>query len=314
MNSSIVVKSVGNFLVKHTRVFRKYAPEILTGVAVVGTVGGTVLACRATLHVSPVIDEAKDKIDAIHEALAKGETRDGEHYSEEDSKKDLLHTYFETGSRIAKMYAPAVGILTLSIASMVGSNFVSRRRNIALAAAYAAIDQGFKDYRNRVIERFGAEVDRQMKYGIKAEQTSESVVDAEGKTRKLKKNVDVVDNKKQYSDYARIFDEYNPEWKDNPERNLCFLNAQQKYANDRLKSRGFLTLNEVYESLGFKPTDAGVHVGWVYSPDNDRGDNYVDFGIFNVYSPAAREFVNGYEPAIVLDFNVDGYIYSLPKR
>lgn len=313
MNTQAIVKCAGDFLVKHTQVFRKHAPEILTGIAAVGTIGGTVLSCRATLHVSPVIDEAREKIAEIHKAKEEGATATGKEYSETDSKKDLTSVYVDTGIKVAKLYAPAVGILGLSIASMLGSNVISRKRNIALAAAYAAIDQGFKDYRARVIERFGSEVDKQLKYNIKTERISDTVTDDEGNQKKIKKTVDIVENGVKYSDYARIFDEFNPEWKDNPERNLCFLNAQQRYANDRLKARGFVTLNEVYEMLGFEPSDAGVHVGWVYRPDNDRGDNYIDFGIFNVSSPAARDFVNGYEPAIVLDFNVDGYLYSIKK-
>ena len=50
-------------------------------------------------------------------------------------------------------------------------------------------------------------------------------------------------------------------------------------------------------------------VGWVMSKDN--GDNYVDFGIYDMNNPAARRFVNGAERSILLDFNVDGVIYDL---
>ena len=38
------------------------------------------------------------------------------------------------------------------------------KRNIALAAAYTAVDKSFKEYRGRVIERFGKELDRELKY------------------------------------------------------------------------------------------------------------------------------------------------------
>ena len=81
--------------------------------------------------------------------------------------------------------------------------------------------------------------------------------------------------------------------------------------NNLLKSRGYLFLNEVYEALGFPITKAGQVVGWLYRPDNPNGDNYVDFGIFNLQSEKACDFVNGYERSLVLDFNVDGNIYDL---
>ena len=89
-----------------------------------------------------------------------------------------------------------------------------------------------------------------------------------------------------------------------------FLKSEQNYANDRLKARGYLFLNEVYERLGIPPTKAGQIVGWVYDPNNPNhnGDNYVDFGLYNIHKEKTRDFVNGYEEVILLDFNVDGPI------
>ena len=37
-------------------------------------------------------------------------------------------------------------------------------------------------------------------------------------------------------------------------------------------------------------------------------DGYVSFGIYNANRETARDFVNGYERSILLDFNVDGPI------
>lgn len=59
--------------------------------------------------------------------------------------------------------------------------------------------------------------------------------------------------------------------------------------------------------LGFEHSQAGSVVGWVISKD---GDNFVDFGIYDYSSEKARDFVNGYERSILLDFNVDGVIYD----
>ena len=67
----------------------------------------------------------------------------------------------------------------------------------------------------------------------------------------------------------------------------------------------------MYDLLGAKRTKAGAQVGWVYDEANTFGDNFVDFGIFDTTRSKARDFVNGYEKVIVLDFNVDGYILDL---
>ena len=114
-----------------------------------------------------------------------------------------------------------------------------------------------------------------------------------------------------YSPYAIIFDDGNTGWDKDPELTKFFLIQQQNYANDLLKSRGHLFLNEVYDMLGAKRTKAGAQVGWVYDEKNASGDNFVDFGIFDINNPKARDFVNGYERVIILDFNVDGVILDL---
>lgn len=87
-----------------------------------------------------------------------------------------------------------------------------------------------------------------------------------------------------------------------------FLRAQQNYANDLLVKRGYLFLNDVYKMLGFEPTRAGQVVGWRHEPEKSDCDGYVSFGIYNANRETARDFVNGYERSILLDFNVDGPI------
>lgn len=57
--------------------------------------------------------------------------------------------------------------------------------------------------------------------------------------------------------------------------------------------------------LGIARTNAGQVVGWIYCEKNPVGDNYVDFGIYNLQNEG---FVNGNERSILLDFNVDGII------
>ena len=102
-----------------------------------------------------------------------------EQYSSEDAKKDLAIVYVQTGVKFAKLYGPSVVLGALSITSILASNNILRKRNVALGAAYAAIDKGFKEYRSRVIERFGEEVDRELKYNLKAKKFDETVIDEE---------------------------------------------------------------------------------------------------------------------------------------
>ena len=287
---------------------KKHSPEILLVTGTVGVVASTVMACKATLKVEEIVDEAKEKIDTIHQVSA--DPAMAEKYSEDDGKKDLAIVYTQTAVKFIKLYGPSVTIGVASLACMIGSNRILNKRNAALAAAYAAVDKSFKEYRGRVIERFGKQMDRELRYNIKAQEIEETTVDANGKETVTKKTVDVMDPNS-YSQYAIVFDDSNEGWDPDPERSKYFLIQQQNWANERLKSRGHLFLNEVYDMLGAKRTKAGAQVGWVYDEKNCEGDNFVDFGIFDTNSPKARDFVNGIEKVIVLDFNVDGYILDM---
>ena len=299
---------------------KKHSPEILVVAGVVGTVASAVLACKATLKVDKVLGETKEKMDKVHESAEKGCTAMGEDYSPEDAKKDTVIVYTQTALKLAKLYAPAVAVGTLSITSILASNNILRKRNVALAAAYATIDKSFKDYRNRVVERFGKEIDRELRYNIKAEKVSETVMDEEtGKEKKVKKTAFVV-NPSDISGYARFVEKYtkdeegnsvlNPHWETNNEYNLMFLKAQESYANDLLRAKKRLFLNDVYEMLGMPRTKAGQVVGWVYDPEHPVGDNYVDFGLY-ADNLSYSDFANGFDTAILLDFNVDGNIWEL---
>lgn len=105
--------------------------------------------------------------------------------------------------------------------------------------------------------------------------------------------------------YARFFDESCAGWSNDSNVNLVYLRQQQNYANNLLKSRGHLFLNDVYNLLGIPKTKEGQVVGWVYDVDNPMGDNYVDF---DIYAERNQGFVNGYKKSVLLDFNVDGCI------
>ena len=287
---------------------KKHSPEILIVAGIAGVVTSAVMACKATMKVNEVLAETKENINKVHDVMADQGISEKE-YSKEDSARDLAIIYGKAGVKLVKLYGPAIALGGLSLTAIVCSNNILRKRNVALAAAYTAIDTSYKQYRSRVIEKFGENVDREMKYGIKAVQVEEKTVDENGKKKTVKKTVEVV-NPYDYSDYARFFDVGNPNWEKDSEYNLMFLKRQQAYANDKLKANGYLFLNEVYDMLGIPKSKAGQVVGWIYDPENGTGDNYVDFGIYNVNREAARDFVNGYERTILLDFNVDGNIWE----
>lgn len=282
---------------------KKHSPEILITAGVIGTVASAVMACKATTKLSDILEDSKEQINQVHNFLDDDKIPESQ-YSKEDGNKDLAIIYAQTGIKLVKLYAPAVALGALSITGIVASNSILRKRNIALAAAYTTVDKTFKRYRNNVIDRFGEKIDKELRYGIKAREIEEIVVDDDGNEKTVKKTVEAADPVSMYSDYAKIYDAGCNGWTKDAEFNLMFLRHTQAQANDILKRRGYLFLNEVYDMLGFQRTKAGQVMGWIYDEENPIGDNFVDFGIYNTDIEKARDFVNGIERVIILDFNV----------
>ena len=288
---------------------KKASPEIMVVAGVVGVVTSTVMACKATTKVNDILEDTRKQVDDVHNVLDSDVVSEDE-YTNDDAKKDLAIIYTQTGVKLIKLYAPSVIVGALSITGILASHKILKKRNVALTAAYATIDRSFKEYRGRVVERFGKELDRELRYNIKAQEIEEKTVDKDGNETVEKKTISVVDPN-MYSDYARIFDNGSMGWTKDPEYNLMFLKLQQNQANDRLRAQGYLFLNDVYDMLGIPRTKAGQIVGWIYDEDNPVGDNFVDFGIYDIYNEKACDFVNGRERSIVLDFNVDGNILDM---
>lgn len=103
--------------------------------------------------------------------------------------------------------------------------------------------------------------------------------------------------------YTFIFDENAAGWTKDKTINNFFLIRQQDYANEKLKMRGYLFLNDVLDMVGLPRTKAGQIVGWIYDKKKSDPDNFIDFGIFR-NDPPKKALSNG----IVLNFNVEGNI------
>jgi hypothetical protein len=281
----------------------KYSPEILLGLGAVGMVASTVLACKATLRIDEINSEANYKLAKIRNGR---ETMDEEQYTDEEYKKDLGITYIQTGVNYLKLYGPSVTLGIVSMGLIFSSYGILSKRHTAAMAAYKVLEDAFSKYRERVVDSLGDEKDRAFRFPSTEEKITVEETDSEGKVKKLKKTVTHLDPEG-LSEYARFFDKMSSEWHSDPEYNLMFLRTQQNYANDLLRCRlnGIVFLNEIYTMLGIPISEAGQVVGWVRG--NTDGDGYISFGI---YDDNARDFVNGYNDSILLDFNVDGLVWD----
>lgn len=308
MKKTELATKASQILIKSKLGLKKHSPEILmVGGIGVGVVAA-VLACKQTIKATGIIDDARKSladIETVQTMAENGETQ----YSEEDAANDRKTVAIQVTVGMIKTYAVPVSLGIVSIVCILGSNHILRKRNAALAAAFSALSTDFMNYRKRVIEKYGKETDFMLKNGLEKELVAHQVVDPEtGEVKETQEEVLKYDGAK-LSQYARVFDEVgSTQWTPSPDHNRAFLLMEQNYFNERIKTRGYIFLNEVYERLGMRPTKAGSIVGWVYKNADYEG---VDFGIFSAHTQKAQDFLDGNEPSIILDFNVQGDILSL---
>lgn len=279
------------------------SPEILLTLGIVGVVGAAVLACRATLKTEEVLSDANEKINKIKGTKELYEECPA--YSEKEYKKEMTVAYVQTSVDFIKLYGPSVTLGAASIACIIGAHGIMKKRSVALMAAYKVVEEGFAAYRNRVKEEFGDEKDYMFKNNLRYEEIEETVVDEDGKKKKVKRNQLVEkDPITGYKVYARVFEKATTrEWSPAEHYNEAYIKGQQTFFNQLLATRGHVFLNEVYDALGFKRSKEGALVGWVL---DGNGDNYIDFGL-----DKNNDYWNGMVGDFLLDFNVDGVIYDL---
>ena len=286
---------------------KKHSPEIFLVTGIVGGVVSAVMACKATTKVSKIIEEKNDAVEGVrkYEGDSQINSETGENeilYSKEDAKKDLVIIYTQTGVKLVKLYGPSILLGVASIASILASNNIMRKRGAALMAAYTTLDTGFREYRKRVADRYGEDVEREIRYGT----TRQTITDENGEEQTVE-----VSEQLPSGEYLTVFDENSSLWEESPDMNLYILRCKEAYANDMLRAKGHLFLNDIYEELGLPETRAGQVVGWIFNPDSS--DSFIDFGIHETFRPIGGNPENGHEKIILLNFNVEGDILHSGK-
>lgn len=308
MKKTELATKAGQILVKTKLGIKKHSPEILVTAGIGTGIVAAIVACKQTIKANDIIAEARKSLQNIEDVKELAANNEVE-YTEENEQEDRKTIGMQVAVDMVKTYALPVGLGVLSITCILAGHHILKKRNVALAAAYSALSTDFMNYRKRVVDKYGKDVDFMLKNGLEKQIIANQVIDPEtGEVKETKEEVLTYEGDK-LSQYARVFDEVgSTQWTPSADHNRAFLLMEQNYFNERIRTRGYIFLNEVYERLGFRPTKAGSVVGWVYQNADYEG---IDFGIFTAHTQKAAEFLEGTEPSIILDFNVQGDILSL---
>lgn len=263
-----ISRTAGKALLK----LQKHSPEILIGVGIVSGVAATATAIHATLHCEQILDEHRFNMEQIEKARYVADNDDGIDYAKEDEMNDKRVVYTRTAISFVKLYLPTVMFTGISIACILSAHNILSKRNAAVVAAFAALNDKFNDYRERVRNEYGEEKDKQFMRAIDIVQTEDPETGEPGEPSK-QQSMDL-------SGTDRFFDPMSPYWdRSNPEMNVAFVRAKTKEANDRLAINGHLFLNEVYDMFGIPHSSEGAVLGWIY--DEAHPYTMVDFGIYD---------------------------------
>lgn len=273
-----------------------YSPEIKVGIGIVSMLVGTVTASVSSTKLEDTMTQLPDKesIDVC------------DFESSDEYYKAIAQIQAEKIVAVSKLYwLPAV--ITIGGAFLIINGHADRyKRFVGVSGALATVSAAYASYRTTVSDKYGKDVDEEIYEGLSKTEVSHT----NEKGKKVK--ADVWCGSEGESPYARMFDESNSNWFEDPENSLLFLRSQEAVMNERLQKRGYLLLNDVYKALDYPETKAGCIVGWIYDPDNfskKNPDSFVSFGLDDGRR-ASRAFINKEDNIVLLDFNVDGNIMS----
>ena len=150
-----VTRTIGRQILKT----KKNSPHIFFGLGIAGVLGGTALACRATLKAGNTLDEVQSDIQAVKDKASESAPDEGSYH------RDLSVAYARGAVKMGKLYFPSAALIGVGVASLTGSHIQMTQRNTALSASLAAVSTAYERYREAVAQKIGAEDESDIYHG-----------------------------------------------------------------------------------------------------------------------------------------------------
>lgn len=304
------LKTVGGIVKAHL-------PEILIVTGAVAVTAGSVVACVQTYKkFDNLKTTTKERYSNINEAKKSDE------YDKKTQAKDFIKATAHNVWDFTKVYGPSILMIGGGIACMGVGAGLFRKRWLVSAAAAEAIGTAFTEYRKRVTDKYGEDIEKELYYGYQKVKAKVQDVDPEtGEVTEKEKEVYLsADDIK--SLWSVLFDEVNCPgfWSKSPGLNEMRLRHGKMELQKRLEEEGYLYVRDVLIYLGFhNPTiifngeDVAATYGWVWCPE--RRDE-INFGIFEVMATdpnfqSKMGFLKGDELNVWIDLNPSGDITKI---
>lgn len=310
-----ITNAVASTATKASFAFRKNSPSIAFAGGLGMIISGAVLACKETLKVESIIDDAKEQLEDIHNHPAGNYVDDKGNpieYTEKDIRKDTTAVYLRCGARIVKNYLPALLLISAGCASLIWSHTKLVKTVNRLSADLATVTAAFAAYRDRVKKEEGNDADFHYLTGAVKKKVEQELEDG---TKIEKEEWFAPDQVIPGAPYSFVFSSETTHMWDSREEYLrdkiktivsCFNNQLQR-SHD-----GHLFLNDVLIGLGLEACSIGQDAGWMAAIDPEIGnDGFIQCDIKKIYYDLKDQYghyCGDGEFYYILTFNCDGDI------
>lgn len=251
---------------------KKYSPEILLAVGVVTEVAAIVSAVKAAKNHDQIIADHEDRLEIAKLGYTPEELDEIKEGTEvvaiDDQKiirKKVTKCYIKTAGNLAKNYALTAAFSGVSMASFIGMHNIQAGRIAGLSTAYTGLKEGFDRYVKNNIELNGEENHRKCKYGFDKDTKETVSIDGEKQTieETAVKDLESVKDAGYYADSYWFDKQSSPMFKGMGNYDIMSLDAAEEYINALIETRGWATLNDVFDNIGMQRTKDGMIEGWV---------------------------------------------------
>lgn len=246
---------------------KKYSPQILTVLGVIGLIGTVVMSVKATSKAEQLINESEEKL--------RKETKD----------ENAILDKKETAKCLVKAYWSAAAMGVITTACFIASNYVSGKREAVMATALGVSEAALHKFQDATLETVGKNAVDEIRAKVADRQLKESKVDMSTDEKRRENITKTVHGETLF--YDPYIDRYFTS-------DMEYVRRCVNDLNEQALSGDFVSLNDLYYALDLRECKKGDDLGW---HPYDGGDK-----VEIKYSARISEWG---EPCIVIDYSVE---------
>lgn len=234
------LKDKANLLLELTK---KYSPELLTGTAIVGLIGTTVMAYRCSPKAHAIIEKKRED-EAYIEYCGKINPDQDQVYEKKAKRRLVL----ETVKELTPVLLPPVILGTATTACIIGSNRISSKRIAVISTAYAISEKAVKELNLKMNDVLGEKKAKTIKDAIVKDKLDKNPPPKDESQILLTGNGDVL-----------CMDSFSGRYfRSNAEKIGQAINELSALARDEM----YVTLNDFYYAIHLPQLKMGDDLGW----------------------------------------------------